>query len=373
MNLFIDAHLFDSPPEGSRTYIKGLYSELIEKNPSIYFYFAAFNTQELRDQFGVRENVKYLKYFSRNKFLRLVLNIPFLIVKNNIDLAHYQYITPLIKCSREIVTIHDLLFLDFPELFPSSYRIRNRFLFKRSAFRADFLLTVSEYSKKSISRHFNIREDKVHVIPNGISDEFFERDKPLPDIKIKYSLEKYILYVSRIEPRKNHFTLLKAFTELNLWQKGFKLVFVGRESIKSPELDKYLNNLPSNIRESVIKIESSQGNELMSFYRNCSLFVYPSFGEGFGIPPLEAAASEVPVLCSDSTAMNDFNFLVNSLFNPASLEDLKEKMMKILNGEENDLKGRMEFIKTNYNWSKSALRFSELILHDRNIIAEIEK
>ena len=331
IKLFVDAHVFDDPLQGSRTYLKGLYKELIRCSPDITFYFGSYYIENLKSEFGTYENTRYVKYITRNKYIRLTFEIPFIILKNHINISHFQYITPIFRFCEEILTIHDVLFLDFPDLFPPGYRFRNKILFRRSARKADFLLTVSEYSRQRISEHFNIGINKIHVVPNGIADEYFDYSRELPDVKVKYGLDRYILFVSRIEPRKNHILLLKAFTELELWKAGYKLLFIGSRALHSELFENYLDGLPEQIRKSVILIDNSYGNELISFYRNCSLSVYPSLAEGFGIPPLEAAASKVPVLCANTTAMRDFKFLRDGLFNPESVSELKEKIVMSLN------------------------------------------
>jgi len=364
IRLFIDAHIFDEPLQGTRTYLKELYLELIPSNRSVSFIFGAFDTEKLKREFGEQENVYYVKYISRNKFFRLVFLIPFIIVKYRVDISHFQYISPLFRFSKEILTIHDILFMDFPDLFPYSYRKVNKFLFRRSARRASYLLTVSDYSKNKIAEHFRINKDDIHVITNGVNADYFDPVGELPDVKSKFNLDKYILYVSRIEPRKNHLLLLKAFAEAGLWKDGMKLVFIGSKTLRAPLFDSYLHNLPEEIRNCVIIINESYGNELKSFYRNCSLFVYPSLAEGFGIPPLEALASGVPVLCSDSTAMSDFSFLNERQFSPYSVEELKEKIIKSLKSETSYVIDAKEIIRKNYSWRNSAARFSDIIFHD---------
>lgn len=361
MNLFIDMHVFDDSLQGSRTYLKGLYNELILNHKSVHFFFGACNFENLRKEFGDHENVTYVKYWSGNRFIRLALNIPFIIVRNRINISHFQYIAPFFRLSKEILTIHDILFLDYPGLFPSSYRIRNKFFFSRSAARADFLLTVSEYSKKKISEHFKIKEQNIHVIPDGIADDFFKPPESAYDLKAIYGIGKYLLYVSRIEPRKNHLLLVKAFTELKLWNDDYTLVFIGSKALPTEELDNYLLSLPDDIKNKILFIDGAYGDRLKSFYRNCSLFVYPSLAEGFGIPPLEAIASGVPVLCSDSTAMGEFSFLRDRLFNPDSVNDLKEKIIKYLDNGENDFTEDIEHVRKNYSWKNSANIFSNII------------
>lgn len=161
IKLLIDAHVFDGKYQGTRTYIQGIYSAMIT-HKDIEFYFAAQNVSRLKSIFGIAENIHYIRLDATNSIWRLAWEYPRIIKKYKIDYAHFQYICPFIKCCKEIVTIHDLLFLDFPKYFPLSYRIKNRPLFMYSAKRADLLLTVSEYSRKEIKRHFKITEDRIY-------------------------------------------------------------------------------------------------------------------------------------------------------------------------------------------------------------------
>jgi glycosyltransferase involved in cell wall biosynthesis len=347
------------------TYLKGLYTELIQSNPKVNFFFGGCNIEILKKEFGEYENVRFIRLYSKNKYLRLTFIIPYIVIKYKIDISHFQYILPLFRFSKEILTLHDILFMDFPEFFPYGYRVINKILFRQSAKHADFKLTVSDYSKQKISEHFKIKMEQIHVIPNGVADDYFKYDIVLPDIRQKYDLDKYLLYVSRFEPRKNHVLLLRAFDELKLWKSGYKLVFIGSRALDTPLFDACLKALPDEARRSVLIIAKSYGNELKSFYRNCSLFVYPSLAEGFGIPPLEAVASKVPVLCSGSTAMSDFSFLGNGLFNPQDISELKEKIILKLNSDKNDLNSNAEFIKRKYNWKNSAALFSDLIINSK--------
>jgi glycosyltransferase involved in cell wall biosynthesis len=359
--LFIDGHIFDDPLQGSRTYLLGIYSELIKKSSSVDFFFGAYNIDNIRREFGVTDNVHYIKYRTRNRFFRLGLEIPFLILKFKIEISHFQYISPLFKLSKEIVTIHDVLFLDYPHLFPFQFRLKNKILFKLSAKRADILLTVSEYSKDRISKHLMIEKNHIYVIANAVSEDFFKPEGELPDVKSEYHIDNYLLYVSRFEPRKNQLMLLKAFVELKLWSNNYMLVFIGSQAIPYPAFERYRENLPDYIKKSILLVNESYGNELKSFYRNCLLFVYPSFGEGFGIPPLEAVASNVSAICSNSTAMSDYKFLGDRLFNPDSPDELKEKLMKYLKDISGYKNHEVDYVRENFRWSDRADKFSELL------------
>jgi glycosyltransferase involved in cell wall biosynthesis len=366
MRILIDAHVFDEPHQGTRTYLKGLYSMMVKLMPDTSFFFACYDLDSLTNEIGTHSNVFFLQ-LKKKKVLRLLVEIPSLIKKHKIDYAHFQYVTPLFKNCKFIVTTHDILFMDLKELFPMKYRIVKGLLFKISAMRADILLTVSEYSRQSISKHFKISQKKIEITPNGVSSVFY--DDPyittLPNVSLKYNIGRYILFVSRIEPRKNHLLLLKAFIELQLWKEDYHLVFVGKMDIPYPELARYMDNLSEDSRKSIVHIERCSNDELMSFYKQARLFVYPSIAEGFGIPPLEAACMGTPTLCSNSTAMSDFKFLKDDLFDPFNLIELKNKVSKKLTEpiDEEEMERRREFVAENYDWKNSAEVLAQELYH----------
>jgi len=366
INLLVDCHFFDyNFIHGARTYLKGLYSELIKiDNELFHFYFVSADPEKLKIEFGIHSNVTYVKFKSSNKFYRLTFDFQNIIKKYKIDYLHVQYISPLKKTCKEIVTTHDVLFNDFPQFFSLSYKYVSNYLFSRSAQRADLLLTVSQYSKNSISKHYNIPLDKIKITPNAASNDFIEilKTNKLPDIKSKYNLDKYIIYVSRFEPRKNHLLLLKAYLALKLWESNVYLVFIGKISATSKEYTSYYNSLPEDLKKSIKHIEQVSNEDLVALIKNAKLFVYPSLAEGFGIPPLEAAILGVPCLCSNVTAMKDFSFFGDRLFNPKDQEELQNKMKLILSvGDQTENERIQKFVAKNYQWRNIANNFYSLL------------
>lgn len=358
MNLLIDAHVFDGKYQGTRTYIQGIYLSMI-KHQDINFYFAAHDINNLRSTFGEAPNIHYLKLKTKNSIKRLIIEIPRLIKNNNIDYAHFQYIVPLKKHCKEIVTIHDLLFLDFPQYFSFKYRLKNKYFFKRSAKRSEIILTVSEYSRKAIEMHFGIDAGKINITPNAVFET--KKNMPLSDIKTKYSLDKYILTVSRIEPRKNQQMLLRVYDDLKLYNKNYKLVIVGIKDIKNKKFDIIYNKLPEKVKKNILIIQTSY-IELKALYENASLFVFPSFAEGFGIPPLEAIVYGCPTLCSNQTAMAEFEFLEENLFSPYNIDELKKKMLNILTIDSKfQIKKQREYILRKYNWDEISEKLYQLL------------
>ncbi len=356
--LFVDCHVFDGNFQGTTTYLKGLYGELV-KDKSIHFFFGASNIEAIKQIFGTHDNLTYVSYTSRNKFYRLLFDIPRIIKKNRIDYAHFQYVVPPIKNCKFIVTIHDVLFLDLPQYFPLAYRLKNKFLFKKSAQNAEVVLTVSEYSKTQIQKHFNVQ--KVTVTPNAVDPVFFEpydKISTKEQLKNNYGIYNYFLFVSRWEPRKNHHRLLKAFVE-NEHYKNYTLVFVGDKAIEDKGFNEYYNSLPLEIKKTILKLNKVTFQELVLLVRGADLSIYPSIAEGFGIPPLESLAANVPTICSNTTAMSDFRFFDDCLFNPLDLADLKNKIRNGLN--DTQIAQKKEEMVSKFNWKKAAEEFKKAI------------
>lgn len=356
--IFVDCHVFDGNFQGTTTYLKGLYSELL-KDKTKHFYFGASNTTFLETIFGTHENLTYVSYKAKSKFYRLLFDIPRIIKENKIDFAHFQYVVPPIKACKYIVTIHDVLFLDFPEYFPLAYRKKNKLLFKTSAERSDVVLSVSEYSKQQIQKHFGI--ETVTLTPNSIDSIYFEeydKEAVKKQVSEKFKATNYFVYVSRWEPRKNHDRLLKAFVE-NEYYKTRSLVFVGGKAIGNKAYDNYYASLPQEIKAAVFSFNKVNYQDLLLLVRGADLSIYPSIAEGFGIPPLESLAAKVPTICSNTTAMADFQFFGNCLFNPLDLEDLKNKIEIGL--KDTQIEQKRNQMKTKFTWQFAAEQFKKAI------------
>ena len=357
IKIFVDCHVFDGPPQGTTTYLKGLYQELIQDKTKT-FYFASFNS-DLKAIFGSNSNVHHIKYASKNKYFRILIDIPRLIEKYAIDYAHFQYIIPPIKKCNYIVSLHDVLFLDFPSYFPFGFRISKKFLFKWSAKKAAIVLTVSEYSKKKIEDHFKIKN--VEITPNAVDECFYQdydKNAAVEMAKARYGVENYLIYISRWEIRKNHLFLLKVFVE-NQFYLQHHLVFIGDNAITNAAYQLYYDSLADHIKSKIVILNKVNSAELLILVRGASLSVYPSIAEGFGIPPLETAAAKVPTICSNTTAMADFDFFEEVLFDPLDENDLKEK---ISNGLKNqNVAAISEVIKARYNWKVAANTLKKIV------------
>lgn len=356
--IFVDCHVFDNGFQGTRTYIKGLYGEMI-KDSTLDFFLAANDVSKLKAEFGEHDNVTYIQYESKNKIMRLSCELPKLLKRHKIDWAHFQYVVPPFKVCRYIVTTHDVLFMDFPQYFPMLYKIKNRLLFKWSAKMSDIILTVSEYSKNRIQQHF--RKTEILITPNAVDPVFFEPyDKAIisGQVNQQFGLGKYWLFVSRWEPRKNHHLLLRTFVE-NGFHKDYQLVFIGDHAIADKQYESYFNSLDAEIKNKVHSFNKVKFNDLVLLVRGAALSVYPSVAEGFGIPPLESLAAGIPTVCSNTTAMSDFTFMSDCLFDPMDKEDMYRKIVHALNDE--SIAVKRDALSKKYTWIEGAERLRKAI------------
>lgn len=367
IKIFVDAHVLDKEFQGTRTFIKEIYTHL-SRNENLRVYLGVHDKGNLQNIFSENSNITFITYNRKSSYTRLLYSIPSILQKNKIDFAHFQYIVPPVKRCKYIVTIHDVIFKEHPREFPIYYRVSREFLFKKATAKADIITTVSDYSKKSIEKFLHAKPGRVHIIPNGVSESFFkpyDKQQSKKKIKDKYGIGENILYVSRFEPRKNHESLLKAYLELELFNKGYFLVLLGYQSLKVNGFNKMINDLPQAIRKFIYINSEINDEDLMAFYQSASVFIYPSKAEGFGISPLEAAAVKIPVICSNTTAMKDFSFFGNMHIDPSDYNLLKKKLIEILTNppDESQLQNIADTIRQKYSWKRSAEDFYQLLLH----------
>ena len=366
VKLFVDAHSFDAGFQGTQTFIRELYRELL-KYPGLDIYFGAHDAQKIKDSFPGIDPENILVYRKRNPALRFILDIPAYIRKYRFDFAHFQYIAPgRIPGCQYIVTLHDILYNDYPREFSPGYRFIRKILFKNSLKRAHIKTTVSDYSQHQIAKAFNLTDQQIHVISNGVNRASLacsSRKEAQRQVRNKFGVENFILYVSRSEPRKNHLMLLEKYLKLELYRKNIPLVFIGQKSIETFPLTERLQSLTGEQSKSVHWISQVSQEDLKAFYSSCLLFVYPSKAEGFGIPPLEAAVCRAPVLCSHASAMKHFDFFAPYTFDPENADDFEDKLVTMINSppSQHFIKKVAKTITSRYSWQCSGNTFYNLI------------
>lgn len=360
--LFVDGRVFDTVYQGSRTYIQNLYG-IIDAIGDFEVFIGSLDPESTAGFFPDNSNIRFVQYHTVSKIKRAFRELPRMMERYKIDAAHYQYIAPPVKNCLQIVTMHDLLFKEFPEEFSFSYKMLRGIAFYISAKRADLLTTVSDYSKNVIVRHFHIPAQEIHVIPNGVSSFYFEsydKKRSADLVREKFHLSNYFLCVSRFEPRKNQVNLLRSWLDLRLYEQDKSLVFVGRTSIPVPQIGELFESLPEAVKKKIFFLENISDADLRLLYQAADLFVYPSKGEGFGIPPLEAAALGIPTICSNTTAMSDFTFFGSNHIYPDS-SSLTASIRTAMTSQPANLPEISNIIRKKYTWEETALKMNELV------------
>ena len=353
--------MFDHGFEGSGTFVRGLYLALIAKYPNQYqIFLGSRNANLVLDFFENHPAFIVALYKFDNRYLRLLFDIPRLIHQISPDIAHFQYFTPIFKSCKWHVTIHDVLFNDYPNYFSFGYRLIRNFFFKISAIRSELISTVSDYSKMRIIHWFGIEGSLIFVLPNAVTF-LGPRIKAPSNFSlindIVNSPNGFFLCVSRFEPRKNQVCLLRAFLNGRYWLKGIKLIFVGNKTLDVDEFDQVWKEAPLEAKPYIHFISDLSYADIQLLYAHALASIYPSFAEGFGIPPLEAAVYGTPSLCSRVTAMAEFPFPDSFFFDPSNSDTLEFAINLILN-EPNNAKAKalevMKKVQFTYDWGNSA-------------------
>jgi len=230
---------------------------------------------------------------------------------------------------KSVVTIHDLIFLRYPEQYPAIDRFFYQRKFRYACQNADAIVAVSEQTKRDIVDFYNIPADRIVVVYQGYQPLFNQRiaDKTiLAQAKQKYGIEKdFVLCVASFTERKNQLRLIKAFEQLQT--KDHQLVLVGGKSAYLEELKNYVQQ---NHMQSVSFLSGVPMDDLPALYQGCSLFVYPSVFEGFGIPIIEALSSGVPVVAATGSCLEEAGGEGALYANPLDVADIAQKMQKVL-------------------------------------------
>ncbi|HSN60410.1 MAG TPA: glycosyltransferase family 1 protein [Ferruginibacter sp.] len=266
--------------------------------------------------------------------------LPKLAAKNNVDILHCTSNTAPLFCKTPLViTIHDIIFLEKIEFSGSSYQtignLYRRFIVPRVAKNAKFIITVSEYARQLLVQRLKIPENKIRVIHNGVSEVY---KKISPEDKIiafrkTYNLpEKFLLHFSNTAPRKNTLGTLKAFVSFcNSCENPIPLVITNCSNDYLLKLLGQINSL--DYKKHIICLDYTPANELPYLYNAATIFIYPSFSEGFGMPVIEAMACGTPVITSNTTSLPEVSGDAAILIDPYNYIEIGNKIIELLNNK----------------------------------------
>jgi glycosyltransferase involved in cell wall biosynthesis len=247
---------------------------------------------------------------------RNVFGLPRLARRIGADVVISQYVRPVWVPKHSVSIIHDLLFVDFPEQFSARYRISRQILFGLSARFSSKVFTVSEYSRDRIAAIYNIDANRIGILPNSIDVSALKPVAAAGTAPDKMPVQ--LLYVSRLEQRKRHEWCVRAFEELRQEGRDVHLTLIGGGGGDyANHLRQELAALSARHDGRLTHLEGLSQAQLQSAYAGADVFLFPSLGEGFGIPVIEAAAQGVPCVVTDGSALSELSaFYAGASFKP---------------------------------------------------------
>ncbi|MCY1719092.1 glycosyltransferase family 1 protein [Prolixibacteraceae bacterium Z1-6] len=362
MKIGIDAKWYFSGPPSGRVVVKNLVDNIIKQNTehSLILFFKAKEKDICLKHFASNHNIKLV--FVKGS-INFFINITYLQKygnRENLDIILYQNFIPIFpnKKIKHVAYIHDVLFLDYPEYFSTFENLVYRLIPKLGK-KSSGIITISKSEKERIQKHINYPSEKIFVVYHGVNNKFVNKHdiKSLNNILLKYNLPaNYTLYIGRINIRKNIPTLLKAISLTNE-----SLVLIGKKEHKSFNLDKMIKDL--NIEDRVFTLGFIPEQDLQIILSNAMIFCFPSFAEGFGLPPVEAFKAGIPVITTNSTSLSEICDNAALYFEPLNSKELAQKIDILVKNkdirEELILKGleRAEM----FTWKQSAISILNIL------------
>ena len=336
MKIGIDARMYGTSFTGIGRYTAELLHHLAELGTN--HNFVVFMRKEAYSSFRLPDErfKKVLADFPHYSFAEQ-FTFPGIIKRENLDLMHFTHFNaPIFYSGPYIVTIHDLTLSFFPgkKMTHAFQRIAYHGVIRNVTAKASKIIAVSNHTKNDLIDTLRVSPSKIEVIYNGISPKFgIDQPTPRQELMQKLGLSKpYFLYTGVWRDHKNLVGMIKAFAEFNAETGGqYNLVITGQHNPAYHEVPDTVRDL--GLAQDVHLVGLVSEPDLFALYKNALTYVFPSFYEGFGLPPLEAMQCGTPVIASNTSATPEICGEGNALFfDPYSIPDMK-KVMKTIAGD----------------------------------------
>ncbi|MDH2335629.1 glycosyltransferase family 4 protein [Clostridium perfringens] len=268
---------------------------------------------------------------------------------------------------KTVITLHDIIPMKMPDTVSETFlKIFNENI-QNILDNSDGIITVSNFSKEDISKTFSYPKEKIFVTHLAAEEIYTPLNKfhSSQYLKKHYGIDRdFLLYVGGFSPRKNILGLIEAFNLVkNSYKRDLKLVIIGT---KGPSYEIYRKKVDElNLSSSVIFTGFIPIDDMPIFYSASKALVYPSFYEGFGLPPIECMACGTPVIASNLTSMPEVCQDAALLVDPYDVDEIKENILTLLNNHKfyslMIYKGLSHSSK--FNWKKTAYNTLEVYKH----------
>ncbi|MPQ29979.1 glycosyltransferase family 1 protein [Clostridium estertheticum] len=343
----------------------GTYTENILKNlitidsaNNYHIFWSGNNFESIK-----KENCKIIMTSKKHQRFFEDYYFPENISKENIDIYHMPQngigFSQAISC-KKVVTIHDLIPYVMPETVGRGYLLKFLKEMPIIVGNSDGIITVSEFSKRDILKYFPIDESKIFVTPLAADAKY----APLDRLHCKNFLKKaynlnnpFLLYLGGFSERKNVASAITAFSKVYKdLSENYDLVIVGDYRDSGQKLMKLTNEL--NMLSHVIFAGFVPEEHLPLFYNSCDALIYPSFYEGFGLPPLEAMNCGTPVIASNLTSIPEVVGDTGILINPYDIEGISLAIGNLLSSENlrSELSAKALLRAKQFSWQNTAGR-----------------
>ena len=347
---------------GNESYAVNLIESLAQID-STNDYTIYVTTNEAHDRFHNRwPNFKVRSTLPHTPLIRIPLTLSAELRRNPVDVLHVQFTAPPFCPCPVVVSIHDLSFEHLPETFKRRSRTQLRLTVRHSARRATRILSLSEHGRRDLIETYGISADRIDAIPLAAPDHFgpVSDTRELQRVRHIYGIHgKYILAVGSIQPRKNLARLIKAYASLrgdSSADKLPKLVLVGKCAWLYDETLRTLDQ--TGVKEAVVLTGYVPEADLPALYSGALCFVYPSYFEGFGLPPLEAMKCGAPVIVGNRTSLPEVVGDAALQVDPFDVDAIAAAIKRLLNDGplRNELSRKGQERASAFSWRETARR-----------------
>jgi glycosyltransferase involved in cell wall biosynthesis len=334
LRIAIDAHSVGTGLGGNESYATNLIEALAQiDNSNLYTLYVT--RKHAVERFNNRwPNFTVRTTLPHSPLIRIPLTLSAELRRKRVDVLHVQFTAPPAAPCPVVVSIHDLSFEHLPQTFKRRSRMQLRMTVRRSARLASQIISLSNHARDDIVGTYKINPEKVTVIPLAAPAHFapVTDNNELQRVKQAYGIDSpYLLYVGSIQPRKNLTRLFQAYSLLRRngpEGKLPKLVVAGKYAWLFEETLRTINQL--GLSGSVIMTGYVPEADLPALYSGALCFVYPSYFEGFGLPPLEAMKCGAPVIVGNQTSVPEVVGDAAIMFDPFDVADIASAIEKVM-------------------------------------------
>jgi glycosyltransferase involved in cell wall biosynthesis len=337
LRIAIDAHSVGTGLGGNESYATNLIEALAQiDNSNLYTLYVT--RKQAVERFSNRwPNFTVRRTLPHSPLIRIPVTLSAELRRNRVDVLHVQFTAPPAVPCPVVVSIHDLSFEHLPQTFKRRSRMQLRMTVRRSARLASQIISLSSHARDDIVATYNVNPEKVTVIPLAAPAHFapVTDNNELQRVKQTYAIDSsYLLCVGSIQPRKNLTRLLEAYSLLRRNSpegKLPKLVVAGKYAWLFEETLRTIDQL--GLSDSVIMTGYVPEADLPALYSGALCFVYPSYFEGFGLPPLEAMKCGTPVIVGNQTSMPEVVGDAAIMFDPFDAADIASAIKKVISDD----------------------------------------